>query len=598
MRRLIILIGLIAAAAGGTVTAQRAQRPPQRDARVNTVNSPTEISGIIVTDEDTPQPVRRAEVRAIVAGGEPRTTFTDASGRFVFANLPTGRYTIQASKAGFVRTAYGAKRHDRPGTPVTLSDTDRSQVLQMRMARGSVITGRIVDEFGQPAQGARVRAQVVRMINGERTVSQVSVPGAIFGEATDDRGVYRLYGLPAGEYVISATPRNSGWGDIRRLSEAEISAAERAVEQPRSLLEPEAQPVTLGYTAMFFPGVLSATEAGVISVKRGEERQGIDFPIQFVRTSTIEGNVILPATVRPEAVQLLMLPRRIGSAGSAGIVNFSSTNRRVGPDGRFSYTGITPGAYTISARVNGDDTPPLWANADVDVNGQNVSGVTLALQEGLNISGQMAFEMDGVDPPTLFSRARLNLVPADGGAMINLGRNTTQVADSGRFDITGVIPGRYRVVASFNTPEVNWILKSAVIKGRDAVDVPFELAAGDAITDAVLTFTNRTQELTGTLQDASKRPAPDYTVVVFPADRALWGATRRVRTTRPGTDGRFSIDTLPAGAYRIAAVVDIGAEELEDQALLEELAAASIPFTLAEGETKVQDLRLASGGKS
>ena len=126
--------------------------------------------------------------------------------------------------------------------------------------------------------------------------------------------------------------------------------------------------------------------------------------------------------------------------------------------------------------------------------------------------------------------------------------------------------------------------------------MPFDLQPGDAITGASFVFTNRTQEIRGTLQDESQRPAPDFTVVVFPADKALWGATRRVRTTRPGTDGTFSFEGLPSGAYRIAAVVDIGREELTDPALLEELAAASIALTLADGETKVQDLRLATGG--
>jgi hypothetical protein len=209
----------------------------------------------------------------------------------------------------------------------------------------------------------------------------------------------------------------------------------------------------------------------------------------------------------------------------------------------------------------------------------------------------MAFEMDGVDPPTLFSRASLNLVPAEGSQRITIGVNRPVITDSGGFTIRGVTPGRYRAAATFNTPEVNWTLKSAIIKGVDALDVPFDLLPGDSISDAVFTFTNRTQELSGTLQDESKRPAPDYTVVVFPADKALWTSGRRIRSTRPGTDGKFTFANLPAGAYRIAAITDIGPEELRDQALLEELAAASIPVTLADGEKKTQDLRLASGGR-
>ncbi|MSO50009.1 MAG: carboxypeptidase regulatory-like domain-containing protein [Acidobacteria bacterium] len=589
-----LLIGVMACVTGAGLWAQAARQQPSRDARV-TSGIRGEIAGLIVTDEETPQPVRRGLVRALASGGDPRSVYTDATGRFVFPDLPLGSYTIEASKPGFVRTAFGARRHDRPGTPVNLTDALRSQNLQMRMPRGGVITGRIVDEYGQPASGTNVRAQLVRTVNGERTLSNVPMAGALFGESTDDRGVYRLYGLPAGDYVISATPRYSAWGDIRRMTETDISAAQQAMKQPAATDAATDPPITMGYTAVFYPGALTAAQAGVITLKTGEERSGVDVSVQFVRTASIEGVVLGPGSVRLEAVELLMMPR-LSSSGSAMIVNISSANRRVAPDGKFSYTGITSGAYTISARVNQEGTPPLWASADVDIDGQPVSGVTLGLQEGMNIVGQMVFDADGVDPPTLFTRARLNLIPAEGNVMVGMGANSTQISASGGVSIKGVPPGRYRVNATFNTPEANWILKSAVIKGKDALDTALELAAGDTITDAVFTFTNRTQALTGTLQDASKRPAPDYTVVLFPADRALWGSTRRVRSTRPGTGGKFAFANLPAGAYRIAAVTDIGAEELRDPALLEELAAASIAFTIADGEKKVQDLRIASGG--
>ena len=595
MRRLLLIIALTIAAGPAAWAQPASQGQPSRDARVATTGL-GEISGVVVTDDENPQPVKRAEVRAIVTGGEPRMTYTDTSGAFAFTGLPTGRFLIEASKAGYVRTAYGARRHDRPGTPITLTDAQKRQVLHLRMARGSVITGRVVDEFGQPAQGARVRVQLTRMVNGQRTLVEAPITGAMFGEAADDRGVYRLYGLPAGDYLISATPRNFGIGDIRRMSESEIRAAEQAIKQPQLPLEPDEPPVTVGYTAIFFPGVLNASQASAITLRSGEERQGVDFAVQFVRTATVEGTVAAPGALRPESVELLMLPRQAGLPGIGGPAVFlAGSARRVGPDGKFTFTGVAPGSYTLSARMNAQDGTPLWANADVQVDGQPISGVTLALQEGLTVSGRLAFEMNGVDAPTMMTRARLNLLPAESSGFL-MSTAATQVSASGAFSMSGVVPGRYRVSATFNTPEVNWILKSAVIKGMDALDGPFELAPGDVITDAVFTFTNRTQELSGTLQDAAKRPAPDFTVVVFPADKSLWGSTRRVRTVRPDTNGKFTFTNLPSGAYRIAAVLDIGPEELRDRSLLEELAAASLALTLADGEKKVQDLRLASGG--
>jgi large repetitive protein len=578
------------------------QMMQQRDTRV-TPTGPASISGVILTEGDTPQPVRRAEVRALAQGVPPRTTYTDAAGRFTFGNLPLGRYTIEANKPGFVRLSYGARRYDRPGTPVTVSDTQRTQALDMRMARGSVITGRIVDEFGQPAQGARVNVQQVRMVNGERTLTPVPMVQGILGEIADDRGVYRLFGLPAGDYVVSATPRSIGTGDIRRMTDAEIAAARQALAQPTAPLGEVPPPTTLGFSQVFYPGVLSSMDATPISVGAGEERAGVDFTVQLVRTATLEGVVITPGTVRPESVQLMLTPRTGGSllGGGGNVMMFTAisvrgANNRVNPDGTFSYAGVTPGAYTLNARATAEGGASLWASADVVVDGQTISGLTLALQDGLTVSGRLAFDADGVDVPEDASRARVFMAPAGGGGMtiIQTSRDAAgpSVSADGTFRVPGLTPGPHRVVATFSSPEANWTLKSAIIKGQDALDMPFELLPTDRITDAVITFTNRTQEVTGTLSDASQRPAPDYTIVVFPEDSSLWGSQRRIRTARPGTDGRFTVSGLPSGAYRIAAVTDIAPEEMRDPVILEELRAASIAFALADGETKVQDLRI------
>lgn len=599
MRALTSLLAVVAVCGASVFAQMQMAQSPARDSMAMPTG-PAEITGTLMTEGDNPQPVRRAEVLAIGAGAPPRTTYTDGNGKFVFRALPLGRYTLEATKPGYVRSAYGSRRYDRPGTPIEVTTTERVHNLQWRMPRGSVITGRIVDEFGQPAQGARVSVQQVRVVNGERTLVSVPMVTSILGEVADDRGVYRLFGLPAGDYVISATPRSIGTGDIRRMTDAEIQAARQAVQQPSSPLAPAPPSTTLGFSPVFFPGVLTANEATPIKVGPGEERDGVDFVVHLVRTASLEGTVVTPGGVPPESVQLMLTPKGSGtsiSSGPAGTTMMFTTtmigggNRRVNADGTFSYGGVSPGAYTLTARASREGGSVLWAAADVVVDGQTVGGLSLVLAEGLTVAGTLAFEADGVDPPDTFTRARINFFPASGGAVM-INQMGTTINSSG-FSVRGLVPGPYRVVANFNTPEVNWTLKSAMIKGRDALDLPFELAPNDNITDAVLTFTNKTQTLTGTLSDASQRPAPDYTIVVFPEDKTLWQSARRVRTARPGTDGKFTITGLPSGSYRIAAVTDISPEETRDLALLEELAGASIVFTLADGETKVQDLRIA-----
>jgi hypothetical protein len=89
------------------------------------------------------------------------------------------------------------------------------------------------------------------------------------------------------------------------------------------------------------------------------------------------------------------------------------------------------------------------------------------------------------------------------------------------------------------------------------------------------------------------QPAPEYTLVVFPADSRYWsGSSRRIQSTRPGTDGRYTFRNLPPGEYRIAPLFDLEPGATSDPAFLQQLEATSLRVTLQPGETKTQDMRL------
>jgi hypothetical protein len=226
------------------------------------------------------------------------------------------------------------------------------------------------------------------------------------------------------------------------------------------------------------------------------------------------------------------------------------------------------------------------------------------LQPGLTITGRVEFKSGNMRSSD-FKRVQLNLMPAGnaaGGMRITTSLPTAQVDDTGKFTITGIVPGRYRLtgaapIAAGSGPGAPWRLGSAIVKGRDILDFPLDIAPGDELTDAVVTFTDATQSIGGSLQDGSGRPAPDYTIVVFAADKAYWTPnTRRVRTVRPGTDGKFTISNLPPGDYRMAAVVDVAPSDINDPSFLEQIVGASFPIKLGVGENKTQDLKIAGGG--
>ena len=619
------------------------------------------VSGTIVTDESSPQPVRRALVTLTSSeAAVQKTTQTDASGRFTLAGVPAGRYTLAANKPGYVRVAYGARRFDRPGTPITLTDGQQMTGVSLKMPRGSVISGVILDENGAPVFGVQVRVMQYRMQAGTRTLAPVAM-ASLLGETTDDRGAYRLFGLPPGEYIVSATPRMGTVGEIRAMTEAEIRSALAALQQPvaPNPAVPGAGPTaaansappakrdsgtTVGFAPVYYPGTLSAAAAATVTVGAGEERNGVDFALQLVKTAKIEGAIVAPAGVPLQSVTLTLVPG--GPAGLAGGLGpiLPTSRASVGPDGKFSYTAIPPGQYTITARAArpaggagagpgpqamagppvemgfriggtpgaaldqlvtniGGSGAAYWAMTDVTVDGSPLSNVVLTLQPGMTLSGRIEFSATRATPAPELNRVRVTLAPAPaaGGGGISLGLPVAQVDPAGKFTVTGVTPGRYRLNGIAPSPAgtgpgQTWTLKSAIVKGRDVLDFPLDIGPGEEVGDAVLTFTDASQQVSGVLQDPTGRPAPDYTIVVFAADSKYWAApSRRIRTVRPGTDGRFTVTNLPTGDYRIAALVDIAPNEANDPAFLQQLVAASYQFTLGEGERKVQDLRITGG---
>ena len=178
-----------------------AQQTPGRDADVRPTTGTASISGVVVTDETPPQPVRRVVVTLTGAELRPsRGAITDDEGRFALAGLPAGRFTLTAMRAGFVTSVYGAKRPGRPGTAVTLT-AGLAQQVTVRLWRGAVIAGVLRDDTGEPVPNVPVTAVRVSGSGGGLNLTLTNNGGA-----TNDRGEYRIFGLEPGRYLVLAPP--------------------------------------------------------------------------------------------------------------------------------------------------------------------------------------------------------------------------------------------------------------------------------------------------------------------------------------------------------------------------------------------------------
>ncbi len=214
----------------------------------------------------------------------------------------------------------------------------------------------------------------------------------------------------------------------------------------------------------------------------------------------------------------------------------------------------------------------------------------------MTISGRIAFDGKSMTPPDDLSRVNLTLAPIARGIVV--GVPTADIDNSGNFTISGVMPGRYRVIANVpgSSGSAGWQLESSMIDGHDTLDDALDVRAGQDISGAVVTFTDQMAELSGRLLDATGQPAPGYTILLFSTDRSQWttSSRRAPAPTLPASDGKYRISGLPAGEYYLAAVTDIDPQQdWGDPAYMEQIAAAALKITLRDGEKKTQDLKIA-----
>ncbi len=578
-----------------TAAGLAAQQTPVRDNTVQPRATGTAtISGRVI-DEITGQPVRRAVLSLGSADRGTRLAMvTGDTGAFSFTNLPDGRFGLSANKPGYVSTSYGATRPNRPGTSIVVTAGQQLTGLTIRLSPGAVITGTVRDRTGEPLSDARVSVlrQSVSYLTGERELASAGVLGG-FGVQTNDRGEYRVYGLPAGEYyiVVSVGIGIRNESELREVTQAELDWARRVLQPPGAMATVQApepgRPVE--FAPMFFPGVPTRAAASMITVKAGEERGGVDVLLERLPTSKISGRVVMPTDAPLPQVQVNV----IAHDTIPGIPFSGFGSARVDASGRFVSAGLPPGEYTVTVRAAtggrgaAAGSAALFGMSTVHLSGGEMD-TTITLGSGVTVSGQLVFEGTTAKPPTDLTRLRVNLT-AERGRTPTLGVPAATPDATGAFKFVGVTPGRYRLNS---TGGGGWFVRSASIQGQDTLDQPFEIGTSD-INGAEIRFTDLQTEITGDLLDTAGKPAPDYQIVVFPADQKYWlPGTRRIQSQRPGVDGHFKFQNLPPGDYLIAAVTDVEPGEWFDPKFLAQLVAASTKIQLNEGEKKAQGLRI------
>jgi hypothetical protein len=527
------------------------------DGRGQQVQGTASIRGL-VTAADTNSPVRRAQVRATSAETRSaRLSTTDADGRFELRDLPAGRWTISASKGGFVGQQYGQRHPFELVEPIELKDGQRFSA-NFTLSRGSVITGRVSDEFGDPITGARVQVLRSQVQQGRRRLTPIAN-----NAQTDDTGSFRVFGLAPGEYYVAAS-----------LQAAPADTSDN--------------PVT--YAPTYFPGTGNVADAQRLTLTLGTEQSGINFVLQPVRAVRVSGTVV-DSSGAPSQGILNLAPAGFGDLDGVQQGNAA----RILPDGTFTIVNVVPGEYTLTVTGRGGgrggggtggaaNATPEVASIPITVGTDDLVGVSVTTGRGGSIRGTVTAENNAKVQTTNIQVSVQPLRPGP-GAFTPRG----QVSAAGAFELTGLVGPQ---VLRVDRLPSGWLLKSIRANGKDITDTAIDVRGSEQLNVQVV-LTNRISELSGAVT-ANGQTVTSASVVLFPDDPAMWAfPSRRVRMVRVDQNGVFRTNGLPPGERYLALAVDyLEQGEFQDPLFLERMKGRATTFSLNEGENKTVDLTL------
>jgi protocatechuate 3,4-dioxygenase beta subunit len=456
---------------------------------------------------------------------EPSTRFrsvarakTDGEGRYRLSNVPPGRYQIMPFAPVYI---VQGMNDFPPGKPLNLAAGEEVSDIDFRLERGGVITGRVTDADGNPVIAEMVN---VSSIDKDRPFLRRG-PFDPRDISTDDRGVYRIYGLPAGRYRVSVgQPEERGT----------VSYGRRKL-----------------YQRTFYPDATEEAQARIVEVTAGGEATDVDITLgRALKTYRASGLFVSAETGEPVPNISFGIGvidsrgRRVGSFGGA------QTNAR----GEFQTEGLTPGRYTVSANSQ-ENSDSYSEAAPFEVTDADVKGLVVRLRRGVSVSGVVTIEgvSDRATAARLVGGVRLiGFVEARGEFMVPNYQRPVAIGADGSFRFTGLRPGKFRISYAGETKglavsriEQNGANVSSgidIVQGTQVAGVRVVLVYGIGVVRGQINFMN------GTLPASAR--------VFVSARRAGAGnEDQSWRTVLADTRGRFVIEGLAPGEYEVRARV-------------------------------------------
>jgi protocatechuate 3,4-dioxygenase beta subunit len=512
-----------------------------------------------VSNAATGEPVRRALVSlrridmspGVTAVQVSHTVATDAAGQFAMAGIAPGKYRLTAERNGFVATQYGSRGPGKAGALLTLEAGQKSSDLAMRLTPHGVITGRVLDEEGDPVAGANVQVSRQVYAQGRKQLSRAG------SASTNDLGEYRVFGLAPGHYFVSADARQNPM-----LSQAEDE-----------------------YVTTWFPRTADAAAAAPIDVAPGAQLRNIDILLAKLHTVAVRGRVVGEAGA-PGGAQRTNFSVVLSARNAMGAGGNASRGTAVTPEGTFDFRSVTPGSYFLIAQVNAQGKN-LAARMAIQVGASNVEGITLPLHGGVPVSGRVRVEGETTQS---IASVQVLLRPAETGGLVFGPLPIQQVKPDGSFQMDDVGADRYTVTIN-GLPE-SFYVKSVRSADLDVLAGGLEIAGGSPAPLDVVLSPNAGQ-VTGTVLDpTTQKAAAAVMAVLVPQEKERRDREAFYQTAMTDVSGHFTLISVVPGEYRVYAWENVEYSAWMDPDFMKPLESRGEAVSVSEGGRQAVQVNL------
>jgi hypothetical protein len=564
--RAVFIVSVIALTLGLVLAGQQAATSTPVPAPAAAVEVKPEnlctIEGKVVnanTGEIIPKAVlmmRRADPERSPSG--PPVTFTTSSGadgRFAMKDIEPGSYRLTVMRNGFVMSEYGSRGPMKSGTTLKLEPAQKMTSVDFKLTPHGVITGRIVDEDGEPLANVQIATVRPRFQQGRKQLTPMS------GASTNDLGEFRLFGLAPGRFVLSAT-----YTSRMMYEPAQDRSAAGASDE--------------SYLPAYYPGVTDPSAATAVEIAPGQQISGLEMRMSKVRTTRLRGRVNNMTGVRAQGIMVNIAPRNA--------MSYYSMNRTMaqGPQSRFEFRGLGPGSYTLTAVIP-DGQTFYTARQPVEIGSDHIDNFVLNVASGVSLPGIVTVEGSaaGFDPTAV----RLFLAPAASDGMMFSGPASDRIKEDGSFRLNNVSPDKY-YIRLFSLPD-GFYLKSVRIGDQLAADDVIDLTSGAAATIQVALAEGAAQ-IDGSVSNDKQEPVSGATVVLIPEKESRRTRQEYVKVATTDQHGRFTLKNVDPGDYRVYAWDDIENGSWMDPDVIKPVESKAKKLTLKERSKESVELRV------